>query len=288
MAEILANGVRLHVQRLGPAPGVPSSGKTIVLLHGLIVDDLSSYYFTLANPLAAAGHDVVLYDLRGHGHSERPLTGYALNDGIADLDGLLTALDIHRPVHLVGNSYGGAIAIGLAVTHPDRVADVTMIEGHYADEAFGEEMTETLGLVTEGINDEKWRTWLAERGRKTMKLARRGVSLIENTSIERDLLETIPHPRAALQALKVPILAIYGGASEMLERARVLERLVAGTRLIVLPDLDHRVLFNTAPYLCEVLLWWYAGSHGEPPLWVAPEVPFEPAPLSRAMLPGRP
>jgi pimeloyl-ACP methyl ester carboxylesterase len=288
MAEILANGVRLHVQRLGPDPGVPSSGKTIVLLHGLIVDDLSSYYFTLANPLAAAGHNVVLYDLRGHGHSERPLTGYALNDGIADLDGLLTALDIHRPVHLVGNSYGGAIAIGMAVTHPDRVADVTMIEGHYADEGFGEEMTETLGLVTEGINDEKWRTWLAERGRKTMKLARRGVSLIENTSIERDLLETIPHPRAALQALKIPILAIYGGASEMLERARVLERLVAGTRLIVLPDLDHRVLFNTAPYLCEVLLWWYAGSHGEPPLWVAPEVPFEPAPLSRAMLPGRP
>jgi pimeloyl-ACP methyl ester carboxylesterase len=288
MAEVLSNGVRLHVQRLGPAQGVASSGKTIVLLHGLIVDDLSSYYFTLANPLAAAGHDVVLYDLRGHGHSERPPSGYSLEDGIADLDGLLTALDIHHPVHLVGNSYGGAIAIGMAVKHPDRVADVTMIEGHYADEGFGAEMTETLGLVTAGIHDEKWRTWIAERGRKTIKLASRGVSLIENTTIEQDLLATVPHSRAALQALQIPILAIYGGASEMLERARRLERLVAGTRLIVLPDLDHRVLFNTAPYLCEVLLWWYAGLDGEPPLWVPPEVPFEPAPLSRAMLPSRP
>jgi pimeloyl-ACP methyl ester carboxylesterase len=288
MAEILANGVRLHVQRLGAAPGVSPSGKTIVLLHGLIVDDLSSYYFTLANPLAAAGHDVVLYDLRGHGRSERPPAGYALSDGIADLDGLLTALAIHHPVHLDGNSYGGAIAIGMAVNHPDRVADVAMIEGHYADEGFGEEMTETLGLVTEGIHDEKWRTWLAERGRKTMKLARRGVTLIENTSIEQDLLATVPHSGAALQALQIPILAIYGGASEMLERARTLKRLVAGTRLIVLPDLDHRVLFNTAPYLCELLLWWYAGRHGEPPRWVPPEVPFEPAPLSRAMLPSRP
>jgi pimeloyl-ACP methyl ester carboxylesterase len=266
---------------------VPRSGKTIVLLHGLIVDDLSSYYFTLANPLAAAGHDVVLYDLRGHGHSERPLTGYSLDDGIADLDGLLTALDIQQPVHLVGNSYGGAIAIGMAVHHPDRVADVTMIEGHYADEGFGEEMTETLGLVTEGIQDEKWRAWIAERGRKTMNLARRGVTLIENTSIERDLLATVPHSRSALQGLQIPILAIYGGASEMLERARMLERLVAGMRLIVLPDLDHRVLFNTAPYLCRLLLWWYAGQHGEPPLWVPPEIPFEPAPLSRAMLPAR-
>jgi pimeloyl-ACP methyl ester carboxylesterase len=176
----------------------------------------------------------------------------------------------------------------MAVRHPDRVADVTMIEGHYADEGFGEEMTETLGLVTAGIHDEKWRTWIAERGRKTMKLARRGVTLIENTSIEQDLLATVPHSRAALQALQIPILAIYGGASEMLERARTLERLVTRTRLIVLPDLDHRVLFNTAPYLCEVLLWWYASQQGEPPLWVPPEVPFEPAPLSRAMLPSRP
>jgi pimeloyl-ACP methyl ester carboxylesterase len=287
MTEILANGVRLHVQRLAPSPGVPRSGKTIVLLHGLIVDDLSSYYFTLANPLAAAGHDVVLYDLRGHGRSERPLTGYSLNDGIADLNGLLTALTIEHPVHLVGNSYGGAIAMGMAVNHPDRVADVTMIEGHYADEGFGEEMTETLGLVTAGIHDEKWRTWLAERGGKTLKLARRGVTLIEGTSIEQDLLATVPHSRAALQALRIPLLAIYGGASEMLERARQLERMVAGTRLIVLPDLDHRVLFNTAPYLCQVLLWWYAGHDGEPPLWVPPEIPFEPAPLSRAMLPRR-
>jgi pimeloyl-ACP methyl ester carboxylesterase len=285
VAEVLANGVRLHVQRLASPHEVPRSGKTIVLLHGLIVDDLSSYYFTLANPLAAAGHDVLLYDLRGHGHSERPLTGYSLNDGIADLNGLLTALAIHQPVHLVGNSYGGAIAIGMALQHPNRVADVTMIEGHYADKDFGQEMAETLQLVTAGIHDEKWRNWLAERGRKTMKLARRGVTLIEDTSIEQDLLATVPHPRTSLQGLGIPILAVYGGASEMLGRARELEHMVRGMRLIVLPDLDHRVLFNTAPYLCQVLLWWYGGHHGEPPVWVPPDVPFEPAPLSRAMLP---
>jgi pimeloyl-ACP methyl ester carboxylesterase len=286
LAEVLANGVRLHVQRLGPPPEVPPSGETIVLIHGLIVDDLSSYYFTLANPLAAAGHDVVLYDLRGHGHSERPPTGYTLRDGIADLDGLLTALEIDRPVHLIGNSYGGAIAIGMALDHPDRVADVTMIEGHYATEGFGEEMAETLRLVTVGIQDEKWRNWIEERGRKTMRLARRGVTLIEDTSIEQDVLDMVPSPPSVLQALTIPILAIYGGASELLGRARDLERLVPGTRLIVLPDLDHRVLFNTSPYLCEVLLWWYDGQIGEPPAFVPPEVPFEPAPLSRAMLPS--
>jgi pimeloyl-ACP methyl ester carboxylesterase len=285
--EVLANGVQLHVQRLEPPSGVARSGKTIVLIHGLIVDDLSSYYFTLANPLAAEGHDVILYDLRGHGLSARPSTGYSLRDGIADLHQLLITLEIDKPVHLVGNSYGGAIAIGMALEHPQRVADVTMIEGHYADEGFGNEMAETLRLVIEGFNEEKWRSWIAQRGRKTMKLARKGVALIEETSIERELLQTVPHSRESLQALRIPILAIYGGASEMLERARELERLVASARLIVLPDLDHRVLFNTAPYLCEVLAWWYGGAQGDPPVWVAPEIPFEPAPLSRAMLPSR-
>jgi pimeloyl-ACP methyl ester carboxylesterase len=287
VAEIRANGVRLHVQRLAPPEGVRRTGHTIVFVHGLIVDDLSSYYFTLANPLAAAGHDIVLYDLRGHGHSERPSIGYSVSDGVADLDALLRTLAIDHPVHLVGNSYGGAIAIGMAVEHPECVADVTLIEGHYADAHFGKEMAETLELVLEGIHDEKWRRWIADRGRKTMKLARRGITLIQDTSIERDLLATVPHSHAALLALRIPILGVYGGASKLRARAFQLQRLVARMRLIILPDLDHRVLFNTAPYLCQVLLWWCAGHQGEPPVWVPPDVPFEPAPLSREMLPRR-
>jgi pimeloyl-ACP methyl ester carboxylesterase len=285
MAEMLANGVRLHVQRLIPPPGVRPSGKTVVLLHGLIIDDLSSYYFTLASPLSAAGHDVIMYDLRGHGRSDRPPTGYSIDESVADLDGLLTALDINHPVHLVGNSFGGALAIEMALKRPHRVADVTLIEGLYADEGFGEEMAETLGILTKCVYEEKWRAWIAERGRKTVKMAHRGVSLIENTTIQQDLLSTIPHPSSSFQALKIPVLAIYGGASEILYRAHKLKELHPGTRLVVLPGLDHRVLLNAAPYLCQAILWWLNGGYGEPPLWIPPAIAFEPAPLSRALLP---
>jgi pimeloyl-ACP methyl ester carboxylesterase len=285
MAYIPVNGVRFHVQRPVPPPGVRPSGKTVILIHGLIMDDLSSYYFTLANPLSAAGHDVIMYDLRGHGHSDRPQTGYSVNDGVADLDGLLTALDIQESVHLIGNSYGGAIAMGMALKHPDRVADVTLIEGLYADEGFGPEMAETLGILTKCIYEEKWKAWVAERGRKTVKIAHRGVSLIENTSIQRDLFTTVPHLQDSLQTMQVPVLAVYGGASEVLGRARNLVNLAPNMRLIVLPGLDHRVLLNAGPYLCEVLRWWLAGHHGEPPLWIPPAFAFEPAPLSRSLFP---
>lgn len=285
MTVILANGVRFHVQRLIPPPGVRPSGKTIVLVHGLIMDDLSSYYFTLANPLSAAGHDVIMYDLRGHGRSDRPQTGYSVDDGVADLDGLLTALDIHHPVHLVGNSYGGAIALGMVLKHPSRVADVALIEGLYADESFGAEMAQTLGILTKCIYEEKWKAWVAERGAKTVKIAHRGVSLIENTSIHQDLLTTMPHPLEDLKTIQVPILAVYGGESEVLERAQRLANLAPKARLIVLPGLDHRVLLNAAPYLNEVLRWWLGGHYGEPPLWIPPTVAFDPAPLSRSLFP---
>ncbi|MFT4113813.1 alpha/beta fold hydrolase [Silvibacterium sp.] len=284
MIETLPSGIKLHVQDLPPASGVAPSGKTVVLIHGLIIDDLSSYYFTLANPLSMAGHRVIMYDLRGHGASDRPATGYSVADGVDDLRELLIQMKIQDPVHLVGNSYGGAIAMGMAVTYPELVADVALIEGLYADVRFGEEMSETLGFLSKCIYEQKWRDWLAARDRKTNKVAQRGISLIDNTTIREDLLSTAPYPNICLQALQIPLLAIYGSASDIFWRAQKLAALVPQTRLIVLPGLDHRVLFNASPYVARVLEWWLAGHTGEAPMWIPPDIPFEPAPLSRAML----
>lgn len=127
MAMLQTDRIRLHVQRLAPPDGRPATA-TAVLLHGLLTDSLASYYFTVANGLAAAGLDVVMYDLRGHGRSERPATGYHLDAFVTDLEALLAGLGITGPVHLVGNSFGGTVAFGFADRHPERVAGLTVIE----------------------------------------------------------------------------------------------------------------------------------------------------------------
>ncbi|MDQ1441189.1 MAG: hypothetical protein QOG97_1417, partial [Acidimicrobiaceae bacterium] len=88
MADVVANGVRFHVQQLTPPQGRSAETPAVVFIHGLVMDNLSSFYYTLANPCAAAGADVMLYDLRGHGLSERPPLGYALEDSVDDLVGL--------------------------------------------------------------------------------------------------------------------------------------------------------------------------------------------------------
>jgi len=91
VAEVRVNGVRLHVQRLG------KGGPPVVFLHGLVMDNLSSWYFTAAGKVAATA-DAILFDLRGHGRSERPTNGYSVEVFLDDLDALLDALAVRAPV----------------------------------------------------------------------------------------------------------------------------------------------------------------------------------------------
>src|SRR5947209_20569162 len=108
MAEVATGGIRFHVQRL-PARHLAGSKDrlkhppTVVFVHGLLIDNMSSFYYTLANPAARAGADVILYDLRGHGNTERPRSGYSVDASVSDLIALLNAIEVTRPVHLVGN-----------------------------------------------------------------------------------------------------------------------------------------------------------------------------------------
>ena len=106
-----------------------------MFVHGLIMDNLSSFYYTLA-PGVARSTDVVLYDLRGHGRSDRPSVGYRVEDGVADLLGILDALPVDGPVHVVGNSFGGTIALAAALRHPERIAGMVLIEAHPAFEGW--------------------------------------------------------------------------------------------------------------------------------------------------------
>ena len=80
------------------------SGKPVVLIHGWPLSGRSWEKQVAA--LLEAGHRVVTYDRRGFGESSKPTFGYDYDTLAADLDALLTKLDL-RDVALVGFSMGG-------------------------------------------------------------------------------------------------------------------------------------------------------------------------------------
>jgi pimeloyl-ACP methyl ester carboxylesterase len=271
MPHLDANGLRFHVQVLrdtaAPAdPADPGGDGTtaaadddrpkVVMLHGLVADNLSSYYYTLANPMALHA-DTYLYDLRGHGRSEVPKTGYAVVDHVADLRALLAAWDIHEPVHLVGNSFGCVVALTYAHLYPGRVASLVLIEGHFATEGWGEHMAGSLALAAFGLDEDGVRDWLERNGsRKLNRLARHSERLFLETSLIDELGLERPFPRQALAAIDCPVLAVYGEHSDLLDRAAELERHVPACELHVVPGCSHSVLFEATPLVRELVLGW--------------------------------
>lgn len=110
-------------------PANPSStGATVVFLHGGPgVADMhgDQAFFT---DLTAAGHDVLLYDQVGAGRSSRleDPTQYRLERDLADLEAMLAALDIERPI-LIGHSYGATLAAAYLARHPGGAARVVLL-----------------------------------------------------------------------------------------------------------------------------------------------------------------
>ncbi|MDP9072637.1 MAG: alpha/beta hydrolase, partial [Actinomycetota bacterium] len=285
-SEVVANGIRFHVQQLAPPQAVTGDVPTVVFIHGLVMDNLSSFYYTLANSCAAGGARVMLYDLRGHGRSERPATGYSLNDSVADLEQLLIVLGIAGPVHLVGNSYGGAVALAFGVAHPDQVASMVMIEAHFAVQGWGEEMARTLWSVALGMELEDARAFVAAAGRKMTRMANKADLLINHTSLIEDLLTGVPLPRASVQAIGCPVLAVYGDESDVIDRARDLGRLVDDFTLNVLTGCGHSILMEVPAYLRQVMAWWLGGREGpEPVYYLQDDVAPPAAPALASLVP---
>ena len=143
MPDIHARGVRFNVLTMGDV------GPTLVFVHGVMIDNLSSFYLSLAPALSKSAR-VILYDLRGHGRSEQPPTGYTTDDMADDLDGILAALDLPDPrVIVVGHSFGGYIALRFATRHPARVAGLVLLEAHSGMADFGAQMQRTMALEGE-------------------------------------------------------------------------------------------------------------------------------------------
>jgi Predicted hydrolases or acyltransferases (alpha/beta hydrolase superfamily) len=261
MAFISARGIHFHIQRLTPA-GQADEAPAVVFIHGLVMDNLSSFYYTLAGPVVGAGAQAVLYDQRGHGRSERPSAGYTAADAVADLVGILDELGLTRSVYLVANSFGGVVALGAALAHPHRVAGLVLIEAYGAAERSGEWTEDMLNTLTSGAlvleYDEMADQLLAVGWRKRGRQAAIANALLNGTTLIDDLAVAEPVRPAELAALTCPVLALYGEHSDVIDAGRLLARHVPHCTLHIIRRHAHTVLREATHELRDTILGWLA------------------------------
>jgi pimeloyl-ACP methyl ester carboxylesterase len=121
-AWIDIGGRRLRAVSAGDAGPRP----TVVLEHGAF--GCAADWAVVQERLAAKGLHSLAYDRAGLGHSD---PGPAPRDGraiVGDLDALLEAMEERGPLVLVGHSMGGLMVRLYALTHPERVAGVVLVD----------------------------------------------------------------------------------------------------------------------------------------------------------------
>lgn len=108
-----------------------TTGPAVVLLHSLGLD---KHMWSPITEQLAVGRRVFAYDLRGHGDAVGS-SSFTLQDLAADLLAVLDGLALDR-AHVVGLSYGGAIAQTAAIAAPERFASLSLLAT--TDRAFPE------------------------------------------------------------------------------------------------------------------------------------------------------
>jgi pimeloyl-ACP methyl ester carboxylesterase len=203
---------------------IAGSGPPVVCLHSSASS--SAQWQRLVD--AGQGHyRLFAVDLHGHGRSAPHGDGpYGLDTEVNAVAAAIEASD--GPVHLVGHSYGGAVALAFALSHADRVASVTV----YEPVLFG-----VLGRGSDAYRE------IASVGQSIARLARSGrparaahrfidywsgagtweamaaearqriEARIMPVALHFDALFADPLPFAKLRTIRVPILLLHGDRS---------------------------------------------------------------------------
>ncbi|HVE97764.1 MAG TPA: alpha/beta hydrolase [Mycobacteriales bacterium] len=116
----------VDVEGIAVGYAVTGSGSPLVLLHGGLCD---RRVWREQVDLLADRYTVITWDAPGCGESEDPPATFTLADYATCLAGLLRRLDA-SPAHVVGHSWGGGLALQLAVDHPQTVRSLVVLGGY--------------------------------------------------------------------------------------------------------------------------------------------------------------
>lgn len=113
-----ANGLRFHCVEAGDV-----NGQLVLLLHGF-PEFWRSWKHQI--PVLAEDFHVVAVDLRGYNLTDKPATGYSIDDLTDDIRALIAALGVEQ-AHLVGHDWGGVLAFAFAYRYPRLLSKLAVL-----------------------------------------------------------------------------------------------------------------------------------------------------------------
>jgi len=228
------DGCRLYYELHGS-----SSNTDLLLLEGL-GGDIPGWRRNI--PTLATEHRIIAYDFRGNGRSDAPDELVRLPIFVEDTIALLDALGVER-AHVYGQSFGGMVAMELALRCPERVRSLVLAATHA-----GARRASKLGR---GANVPKDRPYLAlysprfaqEHPEHVAEDIRVGSQQSRRPRARRRQWQALRGWDAwdRVRALHCPVLVLHGTEDRVIpvENGRRLAGAIPGAKLVLLEGAGH-------------------------------------------------
>jgi 3-oxoadipate enol-lactonase len=252
------NGIALYYNVTGEGPAV-------CLINGYRLSG-GAWPDAFINQLASR-YQVISFDNRGTGRSDKPPSGYEFANMATDVLGLLDTLCLQR-VHLLGFSMGGAIAQEFAIHHPDRL-DRLILFGTFCG-----------GIWAEPASYSVFRRLLAADDQSPEEVARQAWPVTYSPeylatnadAVEQQMRRELEHPtptfvaQRQMEALRqfdsyrdLPNIRastlVATGAEDVLVKPRnsqILASRIPNSRLELLADLGHRAIWEAPEEIADL------------------------------------
>jgi pimeloyl-ACP methyl ester carboxylesterase len=237
------NGVHMWVEQYG-------QGSPLVLLHGGIMT--IELNFASLIPTLAGRRTVIGVELQGHGRTADTGRGVTPAALASDVVGMLDQLGLDR-AHVFGHSMGAAVALELAVNHPNRVRRVVAASASVRPDGMHEDLTDPAKMATSTRMP-------TPQDFADMKAAYQRLS--PHPDHFDEFLATMSASAADLQGwsdeqlarITAPVLLVLGDRDfTTVEHGALMLQLIPGSQLAVLPDTTHMQVTRRAELLLPML-----------------------------------
>jgi len=264
MSTAECNGIKINYRCIGAGPDV-------VLIHGLAANH-AFWNFNVLLTLAKRFR-VTIYDMRGHGYSAMPDSGYTSEDMAKDLHHLLNGIGVSE-AHLIGHSFGGAVALQYALSHREKVSSLTLADTriraiqpdhsikNWPNSKEAVEKLRELGFSLPA-NESESGIWLLEqlaspRWQKVrdklkgtplfipfggwnggQRTAEQWLRLLRSTTAKQDFTRVSGLTRERLSGIGLPVLAICGEKSPLMPSLTGLKNCIPNLKTRTVPGAGH-------------------------------------------------
>jgi pimeloyl-ACP methyl ester carboxylesterase len=229
--------------------GGPGEGRPMVLVHGFTSNRAENWRrLGWYGALERRRTRIVALDCRGHGESAKPHdpAAYSRAAMTGDILALMDHLEIPR-AHILGFSMGSRLALGAALTAPERFATLTL--GGVGEKLFeprlpGNPMAEAMEAGdVESIKEPMLKSFRQfADDQKEDRLALAALTRAADAPITREMLGTLP----------VPVLVVAGARDELAGDPEPLAKAFPDGRAVRVPGVDHFSIIAHALFKASV------------------------------------